>query len=339
MQPYIAFYKSTLPADNSKNWMGRILNTLTNRLRAKCGVADDIDQYNFPWHELTIQQLITLKEELIKEGKSAETINNYFSCLRRVLEFALIEEFVGDRYFAKAKIVLMTIKSNARNQKKKTVSKGTFSVKKLKENINKCVKKSDKSTTEGVISKKNLDRLFKSIGKKNPVDVRNLLILALMVYAGLRREEVATFIWDDIDDEKRILNIIGKGNKPRKIPIDKVLFAYLIIWAETVENADGDLSEASPVIKHVSRSGKILPKGLTNDAIYKIILKIGNDEGIPNLHPHMFRSYFITEQLYRGIDISTIAKMVGHDDVNTTRTYDKRDLSSSRKAIDSRRTA
>jgi integrase len=78
---------------------------------------------------------------------------------------------------------------------------------------------------------------------------------------------------------------------------------------------------------NVKNSGK-----LTNQAIYTILAKRGNQAGVKHFRPHDLRRTFVCSLLDSGADIATVAKMAGHASVNTTARYDRRPEETKRKA-------
>jgi len=316
-----------LDSDKSKNWLRKNLCAILNRL----GCAGE-DPLCYPWHELSIERLSELRPAFLSEGKSAGTINSYFNALRRVLEFALIEGKIGDRHFALVKLILKSAKNNAKHQKEKELSSlDDFDFDVFQSGYEKHVK--DEDVEIDGVNRKDVSRLFRSIGKKSVIAKRNSCVLALMVYAGLRREEVSTLTFGDINLKKNTLSIVGKGAKMREIPIHLVLLAFLRLWIPVVKCQDGKINKASTVIRSVTRMGKVLSKGLTVDATYKVIKRIGSDEGMVDVHPHTFRKFFATDMLDQGVDYATVGKYLGHESLNTTKIYDKRGLEIGRDAI------
>jgi integrase/recombinase XerD len=61
-----------------------------------------------------------------------------------------------------------------------------------------------------------------------------------------------------------------------------------------------------------SRSGN----KLSNDDIQKMLKRIN-----PKIHPHQFRHYYIQSLLKKGVNLFYISRLVGHDSIETTKTY------------------
>ena len=63
------------------------------------------------------------------------------------------------------------------------------------------------------------------------------------------------------------------------------------------------------------------PQRLTNDTIRTICHKAGKNAGIDRCHPHLFRKTAATLALKRGMKITGVQKMLGHEDIKTTTIY------------------
>ena len=61
--------------------------------------------------------------------------------------------------------------------------------------------------------------------------------------------------------------------------------------------------------------------GLSKDGMYEVFKRIANRAKVKNLHPHRFRVTMISKLASRGVPLSNLAKIVGHNDINTTNGY------------------
>ena len=73
-------------------------------------------------------------------------------------------------------------------------------------------------------------------------------------------------------------------------------------------------------------------KGMTAQAIYKMLMKRGAEAGVKSFSPHDFRRTVAGDMLDRNVDIVTVAKLAGHSDVKTTARYDRRPETTKRDA-------
>ena len=157
--------------------------------------------------------------------------------------------------------------------------------------------------------------------------VRDAAIIAVGYGCGLRRSEIADLTLADYDIEKQALLIReGKGNKQRVAYLPGGTSAALDGWISIRGN------EAGPLFYSVRRGDNMESKGLTDQAVYNILASRADKAGIKRFTPHDLRRTFAGDLLDAGEDISTVQKMMGHSNVNTTAGYDRRDSRAKKKA-------
>lgn len=142
---------------------------------------------------------------------------------------------------------------------------------------------------------------------------RNQRCVALMLYAGLRREEVSLLCWGDYDPSARELVVRrGKGGKSRVVPVCRELAAYL----DPAYRAD---VATAPIINQGDDEHG-WDKALTHKAIGHIFERWLAGRGL-KINPHQLRRTFATELYRRGVDLFTIQRLLGHSDPKTTLRY------------------
>jgi site-specific recombinase XerD len=180
------------------------------------------------------------------------------------------------------------------------------------------------------IKTRELDKLFEVCEKdKTLFGIRDTAILSMLFGGGLRRREMATFQLEDYDEEGGEVKVAkGKGNKERTTYAGR----------DTRDAMDDYLKvrgrDAGPMFLPI-RSGRARKDGtkptarfemrqMNDQAIWDIIQKRVAQAGIDSLSPHDFRRSMISELIDLGVDLSTIQKIVGHANINTTAGYDRR---------------
>lgn len=146
---------------------------------------------------------------------------------------------------------------------------------------------------------------------------RNRRCILLMLYAGLRREEVANLLWGDIDLERRELIVrYGKGGRSRVVPICRELLVELaqagirLAHAPVIDQGDGtEVGLDHKGIGHIFE--RWLPRRWP----------VAEGEQPPLVSPHQLRRTFATELYVRGVDLLTIQRLLGHSDPKTTLRY------------------
>ena len=161
-----------------------------------------------------------------------------------------------------------------------------------------------------------------------PAGVRDAAIIGLMKIAGLRRAEVATLQLSNFNQETNTLTVKGKRNKTRTVPIeDRGAIDALSDWLYLRGGVPGAL------FTRIRKGGNILADQLSDQAIYSILQKRGEEAGISAFTPHDMRRTFAGDLMDAGVDLVTVQKLMGHSDANTTAGYDRRGEVAKRSAV------
>lgn len=147
---------------------------------------------------------------------------------------------------------------------------------------------------------------------------RDQAILELTFASGLRASEIISLKVDDISFQERMLNIIGKGNKQRRVPFSVTARDSIVKYLQSLR----------PVLlkEGVKDNGYVFlnSKGrkLTERGLEYIVDKASFKSGFNlHIHPHMLRHSFATTMINNGVDIKVIQKLLGHESIKTTSIY------------------
>jgi integrase len=158
---------------------------------------------------------------------------------------------------------------------------------------------------------------------------RDAAMFAVLFGVGLRRQEVVGLDLDDYNDEDGELMVRhGKGDKQRTNYASGGAAEAIEYWIERRGDERGALF--LPITK--GPNGKVRMRRLNSQAVMDIMLKRSREAGIRHCSPHDTRRTYISSLLANGIDIKTVANMVGHTDVKTTANYDRRGEDAKRRA-------
>lgn len=143
------------------------------------------------------------------------------------------------------------------------------------------------------------------------LSLRNRSLILFLFSSGCRVSEISNLNIQDVDLERRTVEVKGKGNKIRQVHFSVECALVLKDYFNTRSH-----SEKDPLFMN-SKGQRFLPHG-----IYSFTTRFGKKIGMTqSLHPHSFRHTFATNLLARGAEIEFIADEMGHSDLNTTRIY------------------
>jgi integrase len=155
---------------------------------------------------------------------------------------------------------------------------------------------------------------------------RDLAILDLMLFAGLRREEVADLDLSAFrqDGGRWWLVLIGKGDKPRRLKVHDALYQSLTGWLEVSGLL---LGSGGPVFRSFDRGDHVTSNGIDASVIGRLVAAYGYAAGIaaergPNqLSPHDLRRTCARNAYENGASLLLVQAMLGHEDPKTTAHY------------------
>lgn len=147
---------------------------------------------------------------------------------------------------------------------------------------------------------------------EDPWAMRDLVVLKLLAYTGIRRSELIAANWNDVDLGEKVLKIQkGKGNKQRLIPLADDLVELLTAYLQT------RLPLENPALVLGNWRTRI-SKRLIGSIVRKYVKKAGIKKPIT---AHKLRHTFATVLLEKNVDLVSIQQLLGHSDLSTTEIY------------------
>ena len=142
-------------------------------------------------------------------------------------------------------------------------------------------------------------------------DERQRAMVEILVSSGIRVEELSNLDITDIDFVKLSVHVKeGKGSKERVTYMTEVCAMHLKKYLFTKRDNHPALFIS------LTKKERLQPGGVRD-----ILRNLGKRAAVTNVHPHRFRRTFATNLARRGMDIQTIAKLMGHADLKTTMIY------------------
>jgi integrase/recombinase XerD len=134
------------------------------------------------------------------------------------------------------------------------------------------------------------------------------VVVYLMVNLGLRAQETCDLRISQIVQHRNIVNINGKGNKSRIVPLTENTNNLISLWIK-------ERKRDSEYLLISSKSDKV-----TTRAIQHILKNYSELIGV-DITPHTLRHTYCKQLADHGVDIQSIAELAGHNSIETTRVY------------------
>jgi len=159
-------------------------------------------------------------------------------------------------------------------------------------------------------------RLLDSITMDGVLSLRNRAIFEMLYSTGIRVSELAGLNVFDIDFTKRLVRVLGKGNKERVVPVGKKAVSFIKTYREQLEIEKGVPSSTGPLFLNKDKGR------LTTRSIGRILEKIVKECALLTpVSPHGLRHSFATHMLDAGADLRVVQELLGHKSLSTTQKY------------------
>ena len=146
--------------------------------------------------------------------------------------------------------------------------------------------------------------------------LRDKAILELLYSSGLRLAEVQGLRIKDIDFNRQLLRITGKGNKTRVVPFGSKARDAVMKWLQVYPLWHGDFVPDAHVF--ITQKGNPLGARQIENRVKLQALRAGVNV---DLHPHLLRHCFASHMLSNSRDLRAVQEMLGHSNLTTTQIY------------------
>lgn len=150
----------------------------------------------------------------------------------------------------------------------------------------------------------------------SPVGLRDVAMLELLYATGVRVGELVGLDLDDIDRERQVLRVFGKGRKERSVPFGRPAARALDFWLRHGRPqllVDG----SGPAVFLGARGGRIDQRAVRT-LVHRRIAEV---PGAPDIGPHGLRHTAATHLLEGGADLRSVQELLGHASLATTQLY------------------
>jgi integrase/recombinase XerC len=150
----------------------------------------------------------------------------------------------------------------------------------------------------------------------SPVGSRDVAILELLYATGIRVGELCGLDVDDLDHERRVVRVFGKGRKERTVPFGRPAERAVDAWLRT----------GRPVLMAPGAGGALFlgarGRRIDQRAVRTLVhARLRDVPGAPDLGPHGLRHTAATHLLEGGADLRTVQELLGHASLATTQIY------------------
>ena len=161
-----------------------------------------------------------------------------------------------------------------------------------------------------------VSRMLKVYKFNSYISARNACIMAMLFDTGIRNSELCHI--KTIDIKSNAILIFGKGNKERFVPITPSLAKIMLKYEQKRSIFVKERYEHQYYF--LSQKGKLL----TPEAIERVVKTCGHEANIRKdirCSPHTCRHYYAQAQLRNGLDVYSVSRLLGHDDIGITKRY------------------
>lgn len=142
--------------------------------------------------------------------------------------------------------------------------------------------------------------------------LRDSAVLELLYATGMRVAELCGIDLPDIDYDRKMVRVLGKGNKERVVPFGESAHKALRNWLDVRDEMAED-----PKALFVGVRGQ----RINARQVRRIVDRVAKVTGVDHLSPHSLRHTAATHLLDGGADLRQVQELLGHSSMQTTQIY------------------
>ncbi|MBW4705410.1 tyrosine recombinase XerC [Micromonospora sp. RL09-050-HVF-A] len=152
-------------------------------------------------------------------------------------------------------------------------------------------------------------------GADEPLLLRDRALLELLYATGARISEVCGLDSTDVDHDRRVVRVLGKGNRERTVPYglpaQRAVDRWLAVGRPALAGPDSDRA-----LFLGARGGRLHPT-----MARRIVAGWARAAGLPPTSPHGLRHSAATHLLDGGADLRAVQELLGHSSLASTQIY------------------
>lgn len=168
-----------------------------------------------------------------------------------------------------------------------------------------------------VLTDEEITAIQSTFDLSRPEGMRNYVIVEILYDCGLRVSELVNLRLSNIYAEEQCLQVIGKGNKERWVPVGERALHLLEVYIHNVRSHIAPKPGEEKIVFLNRRGAR-----LTRQMVFIFLKRAAADAGLSkHISPHSLRHSFATELVENGADLRAVQEMLGHESVATTEIY------------------
>ncbi len=168
-----------------------------------------------------------------------------------------------------------------------------------------------------VLSIDEIDRMMACIELGKPSGHRDRAIIETLYGCGLRVSELTGLEMNQLHPDERYIQVTGKGNKQRLVPIHEEALHHLMLYLSECRSQLKVKTDTKHLVFLNLRGG-----ALSRVSVFQLVKRLAESAGVSkNVSPHTFRHSFATHLVQNGADLRVVQELLGHESILTTEIY------------------
>ncbi|MBF8194657.1 tyrosine recombinase XerC [Nonomuraea sp. K274] len=167
-----------------------------------------------------------------------------------------------------------------------------------------------------VLDQRQAEAVLDAPPAEEPKELRDQAMLELLYATGVRVSELCALDADDVDRDRHVIRVLGKGRKERSVPFGLPALRALDRWC-VHGRPRWVRARSGPALFLGVRGGRI-DAGTVRRMVHARLAQV---EGAPDMGPHGLRHTAATHLLEGGADLRSVQELLGHASLNTTQIY------------------
>lgn len=165
--------------------------------------------------------------------------------------------------------------------------------------------------------------------------IRNNIMVHLLYSSGMRVSELCMLTTDQIHFDTGFIQLIGKGNKERMVPLPAATLNLLRSYLEGPYKASIPDNSVMPKPFLFASVQKNIVSPITRQTVWNVLKSLLKRAGITKkVSPHSLRHSLATHLLNNGADIRSLQMLLGHENITTVQIYTHLETKQLRKIYD-----